>query len=77
MYWSLATGSSATITRNSKVLHTLTLSGKLEFYGFTDNRENSSDIVVLITPNAGTVIVQTSKVDGYGSQQHQDQGALG
>src|SRR5210317_1921099 len=71
LYWTLGDGATATITRNSVLLHTLHLSGKLEFYGFSDNRENTSDIVVSVTGGAGTVIVQTSKVSGYGPQQHQ------
>ena len=72
IYWTLASGATATITRNSVVLHILSLSGKLEFYGFSDNRENTSDIVVSITGAAGSVIVQTAKIGGYGPQQHQD-----
>lgn len=70
LYWSLGSGVTATITRNSVVLHTLTLSGKLEFYGFSDNTENTSDIEVDID-GVGTVIVQCAKIAGYGSQQHQ------
>jgi hypothetical protein len=81
LYWSLGSGVTATVTRNSVVLHTLHMSGKLEFYGFSENRHNTSDVVVGITDSGGTgtgtVIVQTAKVSGYGSQQHQDQGALG
>jgi len=42
-------------------------------YGFADNSENTSDIVVTIAGgDGGTVIVDMSKVSGYGSQQHQD-----
>ena len=72
----------ATVTRNSVVLHTLHMSGKLEFYGFSENRHNTHDIVVGITDSGGTgtgtVIVQTAKISGYGSYQHQGaDGALG
>lgn len=82
LYWSLGNGVTATVTRNSVVLHTLHMSGKLEFYGFSENRHNTHDIVVGITDSGGTgtgtVIVQTSKVSGYGSYQHQGaDGALG
>jgi hypothetical protein len=77
LYWTLGSGATATVTRNSVLLHTMHMSGKLEFYGFADIREQASDIVVSVTGGAGTVIVQTSKVSGYGSQQHQNQGDLG
>lgn len=77
IYWTLGDGATATITRDSVLLHTLHLSGKLEFYGFSDNRGNDADIVVAVTGGAGTVIVQTAKIAGYGPQQHQDQGDLG
>jgi hypothetical protein len=69
--WSLEAGATATITRDSKVLHTLSLSGKLEFYGFSENTNNDADIAVAVTGGAGTVIITCSKISGYGSQQHQ------
>ena len=72
IYWTLGNGATATITRDSVLLHTLHMSGKLEFYGFSDNRGNDADIVVAVTGGAGTVIVQTAKIAGYGPQQHQD-----
>jgi len=77
IYWTLGDGATATIVRNSVLLHTLHMSGKLEFYGFSDNRQNEEDIVVSVTGGAGTVIVQTAKIAGYGPQQHQNQGDLG
>ena len=77
IYWTLGDGATATIVRNSVLLHTLHMSGKLEFYGFSDNRQNEEDIVVSVTGGAGTVIVQTAKIGGYGPQQHQNQGDLG
>jgi hypothetical protein len=50
----------------------------MDFYGFTDNDENTSDIAIVIAGGAGgTVIVECAKVSGYGSQQHQNQGDLG
>ena len=70
IHWELDTGVTGTITRNSKVLYNLSLSGKLDFYGFADITENASDIVVEMD-GAGTIIVECSKVSGYGSQQHQ------
>ena len=76
--WSLDDGVKATITRDSKLLHTLVLAGTLEFYGFSDNENNDADIVVAVTGGSGTVIINCKKISGYGSQQHQGaDGALG
>jgi len=71
IHWALGSGVTGTVTRNSEVLYTLSLSGKLDFYGFADITENASDIVVEMD-GAGTIIVECSKIAGYGSQQHQD-----
>ena len=71
--WTLSTGASAKVARNSDVLYELAESGDIDMYGFADNSENTSDIVVTIAGgDGGTVIVDMSKVSGYGSQQHQD-----
>tara|TARA_S200000501_G_scaffold67316_2_gene58776 strand:- start:5232 stop:5621 length:390 start_codon:yes stop_codon:yes gene_type:complete len=71
--WTLANSTAATVQRNSVVLYRLTESGSLDFNGFSDADENASDVeVVLAGGNGGTVIVNLAKVDGYGSQQHQD-----
>jgi len=71
IHWALDTGATATITRNGQILYTLSESGSLDFYGFTDNTENASDIAVDVLGAGGTVLVECSKVSGYGSQQHQ------
>tara|TARA_B110000858_G_C17506938_1_gene338608 strand:+ start:50 stop:436 length:387 start_codon:yes stop_codon:yes gene_type:complete len=76
--WTLAAAGVATVTRNSKVLYDLDKSGEIEFNGFSDIRENNSDIVVTLSGGSGTVIVEVTKVSGYGSQQHQGaDGSLG
>jgi len=76
--WALSSGASAQVTRNSKVLYELQVTGRMDFYGFTDNDENTSDIAIVIAGGTGgTVIVECAKVSGYGSQQHQNQGGLG
>ena len=76
--WALSSGASAQVTRNSKVLYELQVTGRMDFYGFTDNDENTSDIAIVIAGGAGgTVIVKCPKLSGYGSQQHQNQGDLG
>lgn len=68
--WTLDSGVTATITRGTKVLYTLSLSGKMEFYGYSENTNNTDDIVVTMD-GAGTVVVQCNKISGYGPQQHQ------
>ncbi len=70
--WALSSGASAKVQRNSKVLYELQVTGEIEFYGYSDNDENDSDIEIVIAGgNGGTVIVECAKVSGYGSQQHQ------
>ena len=73
--WSLSSGASAQIVRNSKILYELQVNGHLDFYGFTDGDQNGSDIEVVIAGgDGGSVIVECAKVSGYGSQQHQGAG---
>jgi len=72
LHWTLSSGASAKVQRNSVVLYELMESGSLDMYGFADNSENTSNIEVVIAGGAGgTVIVDCAKVSGYGSQQHQ------
>tara|TARA_B100000029_G_C17559424_1_gene952804 strand:- start:963 stop:1352 length:390 start_codon:yes stop_codon:yes gene_type:complete len=72
LHWTLSSGASAKVQRNSVVLYELHESGSLDMYGFADNSENTSDIEVVIAGgDGGTVIVDCAKVSGYGSQQHQ------
>lgn len=75
--WSTDKNADITITRNSVVIWDLFGTGDLDFNGYADTEENDSDIIVTFNNGDGTVIIETSKVSGYGSQQHQDQGALG
>ena len=72
MHWFCASGGSITITRNSVTIATLTGSGFTDWYGFADNTENDQDIDVAIAGGAGQVILELSKISGFGSQQHQD-----
>lgn len=73
LQWTLGSGVEATLTRNSKVLYTMTGYGQVDMYGWADADENGSDIEIAIDNGGtgGTVIVECSKVSGYGSQQHQ------
>ena len=79
IHWTLSSGASPKIQRNSDTLYELMESGSLDFYGFNDNHQNDQDIDVVIAGGAGgTVIVENAKVSGYGSQQHQGaDGSLG
>lgn len=79
IYVSLASGTAATVVRNGKTLWTLNDQGCgfLDFAGWSDNEESTSDIVVTFTGGDGTVVLELMKVSGYGPQQHQDQGDLG
>jgi hypothetical protein len=76
--WALSSGASAKVQRNSKVLYELQVTGEIEFYGYSDNDENDQDIEIVIAGGSGgTVVIELTKVSGYGSQQHQNQGDLG
>lgn len=70
LYWALGSGVTGTITRGTDILYHLSLSGKMEFYGFSDNTNNTDDIIVSMD-GAGTIVVQCAKIAGYGPQQHQ------
>ena len=73
LHWTLSSGASAKVQRNSVVLYELMESGSLDMYGYADNSENTSNIEVVIAGGAGgTVIVDCAKISGYGAQQHQD-----
>lgn len=71
--WSVPSGN-ATITRNSVVLWSLTGAFSHEFNGFADNREASSNIIVVTPAGGGTVILELMKISGYGDNQHLNQG---
>jgi len=69
IYWSVPSGN-ATITRNSNQLWAITGSRDFQFHGFADNRENTSNIVVVTPAGGGTVIIEMVKISGYGDAQH-------
>ena len=79
IHWTLSSGASAKVQRNSKVLYELQVGGHRDFYGFSDNDENDQNVEVVIAGGSGgTVILELAKVSGYGSQQHQGaDGSLG
>lgn len=74
LHWSMAAADEyATVTRNSNVLWSLSGSNDLEFNGWTDNRDNTSDIVVVTPATGGTVILEITKVSGYSDSVHLNQ----
>ena len=77
IHWALSVDSTATVTRNSEIIYYLSGTGKMEFLGWSDNEEHGSDIVVDFSSGTGAVVLELSKISGYGPQQHQNQGDLG
>ncbi len=69
IHWSVPSGN-ATITRNSVQLWALTGAHEFDFNGYSDNRENASNIVVVTPAGGGTVIIELVKISGYGDTQH-------
>jgi hypothetical protein len=72
--WSVgAADETATVTRNSAVLWALNGSNDFHFSGWTDNRQNTSDIVVVTPAGGATVVIEMTKVSGYADSQHLNQ----
>ena len=71
IHWSVPGGNHATIVRNSVTLWEIAGSYEFDFNGFSDNREQGSNIVVT-TPSGhvSTIIIELVKVSGYGDTQH-------
>ena len=67
--WSVPSGN-ATISRNSVQLWAVTGAYDLDFHGFSDVREQGSNIVVVTPAGGGTVILELMKISGYGDSQH-------
>ncbi len=75
--WFCDKNAGITITRNGATVYHLHGNGAVEYLGFSDNQEQGSDIAINFASGDGVVILELSKVSGYGSQQHQNQGDLG
>lgn len=74
IHWAMAASNEyATVTRNSAVLWSLSGSNDLEFNGWSDNRANTDDIVVVTPATGGTVILELTKISGYLDTQHLNQ----
>ena len=46
-------------------------SGFTDYHGFAENTQNDQDIVVTFSNGEGVVILELTKIGGYGPQQHQ------
>jgi hypothetical protein len=74
--WSIAKFDEfSTVTRNSTTLWTLSGSNNLHFpnSGYTDNRQNTQNITVVIPATGGTVVLELNKISGYGDSAHLNQ----
>lgn len=72
LHWSVPTGN-ATVVRNSNDLWLLNGAREFEFHGFTDNRDNTHNVVITLPAGGGTVILELTKVSGYNDTQHLNQ----
>ena len=70
--WSVPVGN-ATITRNSELLWSLNGAYHFDFNGFSDNRQNGTDVVVVTPAGGGHVIIEFVKVSGYSDTEHLNQ----
>lgn len=71
MHWICETSAQFTITRNSVIIAKGFGSGFTDWRGFTENTSNTSDIVVTFSGGQGTVILELTKLAGFGPYQHQ------
>jgi hypothetical protein len=69
IYWSVPGATAATIVRNSVTQWPVLGSYHFEFNGWSDNSNNTFDIVVTIPAGGGTVILELLKIGGYGNSQ--------
>ncbi len=77
VHWNCDKNAEVTITRNSVDIMYVHGTGFTDWYGWVENTENASDIGIAISNGDAVVWLELSKVTGFGSQQHQDQGTLG
>jgi hypothetical protein len=77
VHWNCDKNAAITITRNSVDIMHVHGTGFTDWYGWVENTENDQDIDIAISNGDAVVWLELSKVTGFGSQQHQDQGTLG
>jgi len=71
VHWYCDKNASVTITRNSVDIMHLHGDGFTDWYGFSENTENDQDISIAISNGDAVVILELSKVAGYGPVEHQ------
>ena len=76
-HWNCDKNAAVTITRNSVDIMHVHGTGFTDWYGWVETTENDQDIDIAISNGDAVVWLELSKVTGFGSQQHQDQGTLG
>lgn len=69
IHYALHSNSSCTINRNATALWHFGYTGTLKFDGFVDNRQNTSDISIVLS-GGGSVVLELIKVRGYGDTEH-------
>lgn len=72
IHWMTDRNAEFEIHRNSVLIAHGFGSGFTDYRGFSENTENTSDIVITFSNGEGIVILELTKVAGYGPQQHQD-----
>ena len=77
VHWFCDKNASVTISRNGVDIMHVHGTDHTDWYGFSENTENTSDIDVSISNGDAVVIIELSKVGGYGPVDHQNQGTLG
>jgi|TARA_B100001939_G_C16892199_1_gene595936 hypothetical protein len=77
VHWNCDKNAAVTITRNSVDIMHVHGTGFTDWYGWVETTENDQDIDIAISNGDAVVWLELSKVTGFGSQQHQDQGTLG
>ena len=77
VHWNCDKNAAVTITRNSVEIMHIHGTGFTDWYGWVENTENDQDIAISMSNGDAVVWLELSKVTGFGSQQHQDQGTLG
>ena len=72
LHWAIVGATGATIVRNAVTLYNLVGAYGEVYNGFSDNQQESSDIVVTIPAGGGSIILELLKVSGYGNTQHRN-----
>lgn len=69
IHFAIPGSTEATIARNSVVEWRLVGNYSFDFNGYSDNVNNTSNIVVTLPAGGGTVILELVKTGGYGDTQ--------